>query len=204
MVRKVSGYNARPPRANSATSRDLINRSHQSWKRLLALSDSDTHSMDVPLHFDDIRAAHARISPFINQTPVLPSAFFSSRASSAAASAAAAAAPINLILKAECLQKTGSFKIRGATNAVRAMIESGEITPMPNGSGVVTHSSGNHGQALAAAAAASNVKCVVVVPEGSPAVKANAARDYGADVVYCAPNLASRERVCAEMQVHSP
>jgi threonine dehydratase len=162
---------------------------------MAARSDSDTYSMDVPLHVDDIRAAHARISPFINQTPVLSSAFFSSRAS-----AAAATAPINLILKAECMQKTGSFKIRGATNAVRAMIESGEITPMPHGAGVVTHSSGNHGQALAAAAAASNVKCVVVVPEGSPAVKANAARDYGADVVYCAPNLASRERVCAEMQ----
>ena len=164
--------------------------------------------MEVPFHFDDIRAAHARISPFINHTPVLSSAFFSSRATAAAAAAASAAsassassaAPINLILKAECLQKTGSFKIRGATNAVRAMIESGEITPLPNGAGVVTHSSGNHGQALAAAAAASNVKCVVVVPEGSPAVKANAARDYGADVVYCAPNLASRERVCAEMQ----
>jgi threonine dehydratase len=168
-------------------------------KRLAARAHSDTHSMDDPLNVDDIRAAHARISPFINQTPVLSSAFFSSRASAAAA-AAAATAPINLILKAECLQKTGSFKIRGATNAVRAMIESGEITPMPHGSGVVTHSSGNHGQALAAAAAASNVKCVVVVPEGSPAVKANAARDYGADVVYCAPNLASRERVCAEMQ----
>ena len=166
---------------------------------MAARAHSHTHSMDLPLHVDDIRAAHARISPFINQTPVISSAFFSSRASAAAA-AAAATAPINLILKAECMQKTGSFKIRGATNAVRAMIESGEITPMPHGAGVVTHSSGNHGQALAAAAAASNVKCVVVVPEGSPAVKANAARDYGADVVYCAPNLASRERVCAEMQ----
>jgi threonine dehydratase len=153
--------------------------------------------MDTPLHIDDIRAAHARISPFINATPVLSSTFFSSRASAASYPASA---PINLLLKAECLQKTGSFKIRGATNAVRAMIESGDITPLPDGAGVVTHSSGNHGQALAAAAAASNVKCVVVVPEGSPAVKANAARDYGADVVYCAPNLASRERVCAEMQ----
>ena len=114
--------------------------------------------------------------------------------------ASAAAASINLLLKAESMQKTGSFKIRGATNAVRAMIESGEVTALPEGAGVVTHSSGNHGQALAAAAAASNVKCVVVVPEGSPAVKANAARDYGAEVVYCAPNLASRESVCAQMQ----
>jgi threonine dehydratase len=79
-------------------------------------------------------------------------------------------------------------------------LESGEVVALPHGAGVVTHSSGNHGQALAAACAASGVRCVVVVPEGSPAVKANAARDYGAEVVYCAPNLASRERVCGEMQ----
>jgi threonine dehydratase len=160
--------------------------------------------MDVPISLDDIRAAHARVTPFINATPMLSSSFFSSRASAAACAArlpaSASAASINLLLKAESMQKTGSFKIRGATNAVRAMIESGEVTALPEGAGVVTHSSGNHGQALAAAAAASNVKCVVVVPEGSPAVKANAARDYGAEVVYCAPNLASRESVCAQMQ----
>jgi threonine dehydratase len=160
--------------------------------------------MDLPVLLDDILAAQARIAPFINCTPLLPSAFFSARASVAAsasvASASADAPSIELLLKAECMQKTGSFKIRGATNAVRSMIESGEVVALPDGAGVVTHSSGNHGQALAAAAAASNVKCVVVVPEGSPAVKANAARDYGAEVVYCAPNLASRERVCAQLQ----
>jgi threonine dehydratase len=176
--------------------------------------------MELPLHLDDIRHALARIAPFINDTPVLSSAFFSSRASAAASATRGTGITgtpsINLLLKAESLQKTGSFKIRGATNAVRAMMESGDVLPLPDGAGVVTHSSGNHGQALACAAAASNVKCVVVVPEGSPAVKANAARDYGAEVVYvtlfppasfcnilrmyCAPNLASRERVCAEMQ----
>jgi threonine dehydratase len=79
--------------------------------------------MDLPLHLDHIRAAEARIAPFINATPILSSAFFSNRASAAACAARSpgtAVAPcINLLLKAESLQKTGSFKIRGATNAVR-------------------------------------------------------------------------------------
>ncbi len=81
--------------------------------------------MDLPVHLDDIHAARARIAPFINSTPILSSSFFSSRAS-AAALPSGSTATINLMLKAESMQKTGSFKIRGATNAVRAMLESGD------------------------------------------------------------------------------
>ncbi|MDF5755585.1 threonine/serine dehydratase [Spongiactinospora sp. TRM90649] len=78
----------------------------------------------------------------------------------------------DLWLKAESLQRVGSFKIRGATNAVMAL--------RPRG--VVTHSSGNHGQALAYAAREAGIECVVVVPEGTPSVKMEAIKAWGAEL----------------------
>jgi threonine dehydratase len=82
----------------------------------------------------------------------------------------------DLRLKAECLQPTGAFKLRGASNAVRLLDDAGRAA------GVVTHSSGNHGQSLARAASRVGVRCTVVMPEGSVQAKIDATRGWGAEV----------------------
>ncbi|SBT63198.1 threonine dehydratase [Micromonospora sediminicola] len=99
-----------------------------------------------------------------------------------------------LWLKPENLQPVGSFKLRGATHAVA------RLAPDVRSRGVVTHSSGNHGQALAYAARAFGVPCVVVVPAGAPEVKVARMRALGADVRTVPParRLAEAERIAAE------
>ncbi len=98
-----------------------------------------------------------------------------------------------LFLKCENLQRIGAFKIRGATNAVLALdLESA-------GRGVLTHSSGNHGQALALAARERGIPCTVVMPRNSAAVKKAAVEGYGARVVESAPGSAAREALTAQL-----
>ncbi len=96
----------------------------------------------------------------------------------------------DLWLKPECQQPTGSFKVRGATNAIA------ELKP----EAVVTHSSGNHGAALAYAAKAVGVPCTVIVPDVAPAVKVEAIRSHGAEIVTVTPDqrLAAAERRAAK------
>lgn len=106
---------------------------------------------------DDIRAAAERIAPVVVRTPLIPTG--------------------DAWYKPEGLQRVGSFKIRGAYNALASL--------RPDG--VVTHSSGNHGQALAYAAKQFGITCVVVVPEGTPQVKADAIRGHGAELVVVPP-----------------
>ncbi|MEU1384761.1 MULTISPECIES: threonine/serine dehydratase [unclassified Nonomuraea] len=119
---------------------------------------------------DDIRAAAGRINGTAVRTPLLRMG--------------------EAWLKPESLQPVGSFKIRGAYNALAAL----------RPSGVVTHSSGNHGQALAFAAAEFGVPCVVVVPEGTPAVKAAAIEGWGAELVIVPPDQreVTAERLAGE------
>lgn len=119
---------------------------------------------------DDIRAAAERVAPVVVRTPLVP--------------------VDTLWIKPESLQRVGSFKIRGAYNAVA------DLRP----TGVVTHSSGNHGQALAYAAASFGVPCVVVVPEGTPQVKADAILGFGAELVVApaAERLSTAERLAEE------
>ncbi|MEU8247478.1 threonine/serine dehydratase [Nonomuraea sp. NPDC048916] len=118
----------------------------------------------------DIRAAAERISPIAVHTPLVPMD--------------------GLWVKAESLQRVGSFKIRGAYNAVASL--------RPDG--VVTHSSGNHGQALAFAAREFGVPCVVVVPEGTPRVKASAIERHGAELIVVPPEqrLTAAEKLVDE------
>ncbi len=97
-----------------------------------------------------------------------------------------------LALKCENLQKTGSFKIRGATNAVLGLPEGTRH--------VVTASSGNYGQALALAAREAGLACTVVVPSDAPTVKMAAMRGYGATLVLCEPTLEGR-RLALRAQV---
>lgn len=124
---------------------------------------------------EDIKNAARRIAPYIHQTPIFTNHFFNAHFGA------------ELFFKAENLQKTGSFKARGATNSVL------KLTEAEKRKGVATHSSGNHGQALAWAAAQQGIPAYIVMPENAPAVKVKAVEGYGAEIVFCKPNLAARE-----------
>lgn len=130
----------------------------------------------------DVLAAAARIAPHATVTPVLRSRELD------------ALTGARLHFKAEHLQRGGAFKFRGACNAVWALDEAQARH------GVVTHSSGNHGAALALAARSRGIPCHVVVPEGAVAAKlANIAR-HGATLWRCGPTQAAREAECARVQ----
>ncbi|HET6213157.1 MAG TPA: pyridoxal-phosphate dependent enzyme, partial [Micromonosporaceae bacterium] len=113
---------------------------------------------------DDIRAAAKSIAGVAVRTPLLPAPW-----------------DAQLWLKPESLQPVGAFKLRGAQHAVASLPESRRAA------GVVTHSSGNHGRALAFAARAFGVPCVVVMPDVAPALKVAAIRELGAEVVLVPP-----------------
>jgi threonine dehydratase len=89
--------------------------------------------------------------------------------------------------KCENFQKVGAFKFRGATNAVLSLSESDAAK------GVATHSSGNHAQALALAAAGRSIPAYIVMPNNSPIVKSDAVREYGGKIIFCEPTLQARE-----------
>jgi threonine dehydratase len=124
---------------------------------------------------DDIRRAHERIRPHVHRTPIFTSRTLNERFGA------------ELFFKCENLQRAGSFKIRGAANAVFS------LSPEEARRGVVTHSSGNHAQAVALAARLRGIRAIVVMPENAPAVKVAAVRAYGGEIVFCFPTLASRE-----------
>ncbi len=98
-----------------------------------------------------------------------------------------------VLLKCECFQRMGAFKFRGAYNTLA------ELAPAERKRGVVTHSSGNHAQAVALAAKLFNVKAHVVMPRNAPEIKLRAVKGYGAEVVLCEPTMASREAGAAEI-----
>jgi threonine dehydratase len=123
----------------------------------------------------DVREAAARIAPFVHRTPVVTSRSLDEWVGA------------SVSCKCENLQRAGAFKIRGATNAVQSLREDDAAR------GVVTHSSGNHGAALALAAREREVRAFVVVPSDAPRPKRAALEAYGAHVTECAPTLAARE-----------
>jgi len=132
--------------------------------------------------FADVLAAAARIAPHAQVTPVLRS-----RSLDALAGA-------ELHFKCENFQRVGAFKFRGAGNAVWALSE------QESAAGVVTHSSGNHGAALALAARTRGIRAHVVVPEGAVKSKLVAIQAYGATLHRCAPTMAAREAMAAQVQ----
>src|SRR5205807_8172835 len=127
---------------------------------------------------DDIRAAADRIRPQVWRTPSV--------------SGEALAGP-GVWLKAENLQRTGSFKLRGAVNAVL------QLDPVKRRRGVITLSAGNHGMALACAAQAVGIPCVVVVRDDAPLSKLEAIRSYGGEIVLT-PIAQWQARLEAEQQ----
>lgn len=129
-------------------------------------------------NISDIRAAQQRIARWIHRTPLLRNSTLDGLAGR------------QLRFKCELFQRVGAFKFRGACNAVMA------LSADQAAHGVVTHSSGNHAQALALAARLRGIAATIVMPQGAPAVKRRAVEGYGARVVECAPTLAAREEAC--------
>jgi len=144
-------------------------------------------AVDLP-SFDDLVAAHGRLRGRVRRTPVLISPEFDARVDR------------QVFFKCENLQRVGAFKFRGAMNALllleqQAQQQSEDGGPVPRV--VATHSSGNHGAALAHAARELAWRCIVVVPRDSSPVKLAAITAAGAELVRCEPGLAAREAALA-------
>lgn len=119
----------------------------------------------IPPTHEDVRAALARIAPFVTHTPMLRSAALDRITGG------------TIVLKPESLQRTGSFKFRGATNATQ------RLDPAVRARGVVAPSSGNHGQALACAAHGLGIPCTIVMPADAPRIKVENTRAWGATII---------------------
>jgi threonine dehydratase len=132
-----------------------------------------------------IEEAHERIRPRIHRTLVMTSRSLNTMAGA------------ELFFKCENLQKTGSFKIRGATNAIFS------LTDEEAARGVVTHSSGNHAAAVACAAAWHGIPAWIVMPKNAPAVKCRAVEAYGGKITYCEPKVSARSETAARIQLET-
>jgi threonine dehydratase len=132
-----------------------------------------------------VEQAHARIAPRIHRTPLLTSASLDAMTGA------------QIFFKCENLQKTGSFKIRGATNAIFS------LTGEEAAHGIVTQSSGNHGAAVACAAGWRGVPAWIVMPKNAPIVKQRAVENYGGKVTLCDPTMTSRSEVSACVQAET-
>ncbi|MAP84219.1 MAG: serine dehydratase [Candidatus Marinimicrobia bacterium] len=130
----------------------------------------------------DVQNTSKQITPFVHRTPVLTSQSVNSIIDG------------EVFFKCENFQKTGSFKMRGASNAVLSLSEE------ESKRGVVTVSSGNHGAALACAAKLNGMKSHVVTPKNTQQVKIDAMKGYGANLIYCEPSVESRESTFINIQ----
>ncbi len=131
---------------------------------------------DYATGVDEIFRAYQRIGKHVHRTPLLSNRTLSEQSS------------LDLRFKCELFQRTGSFKIRGALNAIL------NLDPEVAKRGVVTHSSGNHGQAVALAAAMQDIEAHVVVPSNTSATKRQAVASYGARLYECEATQQARER----------
>ena len=130
---------------------------------------------------EDIRTAHERIKRYGHITPVLSSHKVNERCGG------------DIYFKCENFQKVGAFKFRGACNAIFSLTNEEAAT------GVATHSSGNHAQALALSAKLRGIPAFVVMPENAPKVKVEAVRNYGAEITFCASSLNAREETLQQV-----
>jgi threonine dehydratase len=141
-------------------------------------------SVRIP-DFSDVVAAAARLAPHIVRTPVMRSATFDSRCGR------------EVYFKCENLQTGGAFKFRGAMNVLLQL----DAARIPK---VITHSSGNHGNALALAARSRGVSAIVIIPRDSARSKIAAIEATGARIELCEPGLPAREKRLAEILEHEP
>jgi threonine dehydratase len=140
-------------------------------------------SAAIPVCLDDVRQASERIRPLVRRTPVLQSDAFDHRSGYA------------VYLKAENLQRTGSFKLRGAANFIES------IPRQQRADGVVAFSSGNHAQAVALAARQAGIPATIVMPSDAPAVKLQGTRSHGAQIILYDRLTEDREAIAR--QVHA-
>jgi threonine dehydratase len=137
---------------------------------------------------NDLRAAHERIAPHVHRTPVMTSRQLDHHCGA------------RVFFKCEQLQRVGAFKARGAANAVLSLSDEQAAR------GVGTHSSGNHGAALALAASVRGIPAYIVMPGNAPSVKKAAVAGYGGLIVECEPTLQDRvatlDRLVAEHGLH--
>jgi len=138
-------------------------------------------NISTTIDLADIRSAAARIRPFTHHTPLLTNRSLSARLG------------VEVRLKCENLQRAGSFKIRGAMNALLQLDEAQRKR------GVVAFSSGNHAQGVALAAKLLGIPATIVMPENSVQTKVEATRAYGAEVVQAGVTAATRDTVAREI-----
>ncbi|MDF1540223.1 MAG: pyridoxal-phosphate dependent enzyme [Candidatus Thorarchaeota archaeon] len=133
------------------------------------------------ISLSDVQAAQLRIKNHVIRTSVMTS------------STVDGMLECNVFFKCENFQRVGAFKFRGALNTVSLLSDEEKSR------GVVTHSSGNHAQALSLAASMLGVKATIVMPKNSPTVKVNATRGYGSEIVFCENNPESRVETCTKL-----
>jgi threonine dehydratase len=151
----------------------------------MATANPTEHPGTLIIDWQTIEQAHERIRARIHRSPVLTSKSLDELAGA------------RLFFKCENLQKTGSFKIRGATNAVFSLSEQEARR------GVVTHSSGNHAAAVACAARWRGIRASIVMPKNAPGVKCRAVESYGGEITFCEPNVKARSETAARLQAET-
>jgi len=133
------------------------------------------------MSFKGIEEAFQRISGIVNKTPVMTSRTLNGLVKS------------DIYFKCENFQRVGAFKFRGAYNALSLLSEEDKKL------GVITHSSGNHAQALALAASLLGIQATIVMPKGAPINKINATQNYGANIVFCNNTLGARAKTAEKL-----
>ncbi|MEO9803700.1 MAG: pyridoxal-phosphate dependent enzyme [Reichenbachiella sp.] len=136
--------------------------------------------MEIP-SLSDIKRAHTRITKYIVRTPIMTSQTINDRIGG------------EVFFKCENFQKVGAFKMRGASNIIMS------YRPEERVNGFVTHSSGNHAQAVALASKVAGAKAYIVMPENAPQVKKDAVKEYGAEITFCEPTEEARVAACAKI-----
>ena len=133
------------------------------------------------VNFNHIKSAHDRISNYIHNTPVLTCENIDEETKS------------SIFFKCDNFQKTGSFKIRGATNKIL------QLSKEQLDNSVITTSSGNHGAAVSSTASKLGTSVKVIMPNNTPKVKVDNVKRYGGEIIFCEPNIKSRENTLDKM-----
>ena len=133
------------------------------------------------VNFKHIKSAQYRISNFIHNTPILTCENINTETKT------------SIFFKCDNFQKTGSFKIRGATNTILQLSKK-QLT-----NGVITTSSGNHGAAVSSAASKLGASIKVIMPDNSPKFKVDNVQRYGGEIIFCEPNIKARENTLKKM-----
>lgn len=129
----------------------------------------------------DIQNAAETIHPFAHRTPVFKSRFFDQLTGG------------TLYFKCENFQRVGAFKFRGAANAIFS------LSNQEGNRGIVTHSSGNHAQAVALASQLRGYNATIVMPDNAPDIKIRAVKNYGAEVIFCENTISAREQAAQKV-----